>query len=263
MNWLVARAFATPIAIIITMMRHLRAHIGLSLALALIYLPAMADTAPRVLNAAYLNFPPLAYTDHQGNPAGEMIELSNRIAAEAGVSLIWKEYPINRIYRNLGTGEIDFWPGSQAVPALSDTTLETGPLDVTIKLCAYAREGTPMVSSTLELGDARLILIRGYTYRDQLDYLFENSSSMPIVAPNHIAALQLLEKDRGDYLIHFAQPFEEALKVYPVANLHCNLLHEWPLALVISRQTPQARELVESLQGAYERIRSHDLAEVE
>lgn len=72
-------------------MKTLRCSISLIIALltcgasmALAEQPADPDVT---LRAGYINFPPLTYTDTDGQPAGAVIDLSNALAAEAGYQL--------------------------------------------------------------------------------------------------------------------------------------------------------------------------------
>lgn len=228
---------------------------GLGLSMALVVGLSHADTTPRLLRAAYIPFPPLAYTDDKGQASGDIIRLTEQLAADSGFRLSWQEAPINRIHRNLKNGNVDLWPTSGDIPALQAFTLETQPLGIDIQLCAYSRTATPTIRQHDQLINQRLILIRGYTYRGELDEVLAKSQRRPVVAPNHIAALELLNRGRGDYLIHFTHPMEYALAKYPVSGLKCDLLNSWPLALVISQQTPGAQTIVDALNAAQERRR--------
>lgn len=216
------------------------------------YLPAAEPV--RTLNAAFLNFPPMAYYDENGDPTGSIIELTNRVAAESGLQINWVSYPIRRIYQGLITGKIDFWPGSQAIPALSEATIETPSIGVNITLCAFSLGTTPSIENVEDLARNELVLIRGYTYRAQLDDIFEQSLRRPIVAPDHRAAMQLLQKGRADYLISYADPIEKALLHYPQADSKCDVLDTWPLVYVVSKNIPDAEGIAAALTEGYRRL---------
>ena len=206
-----------------------------------------------LLNAAYLTFPPMAYTDEQGNARGSIIELTNELAADSGYRIHWINYPINRIYRSLSNGNIALWPGSQHVPALADFTLESKPLDYNVKLCAFSFSGSTPLTSTEDLIDKQLVLIRGYTYRGQLKAVFDRAAHQPIVAPDHTAAMQLLATGRAEYLISYGHPMQESLANYPLQQTHCDKLGEWPLVFVVSRRNPDAQQIADNLDAAYQR----------
>jgi polar amino acid transport system substrate-binding protein len=213
-----------------------------------------AEEPRRTLNAAFVDFPPMAYFDANGQPAGSVIELTNSVAAESGLSINWIGYPIRRIYKGLRTGEIDFWPGSQAIPALQDFTLETPSIGVDITLCAFSLDNTPQVTDLRELSEHQLVLIRGYTYRAQLDEVFAKSIRKPIVAPNHEAAILLLQKGRAKYLISYHNPILRKLKGNPYAETRCDVLDSWPLVYVVSRHSSDAQSLVDTLTEGYRRV---------
>ena len=206
-----------------------------------------------MLNAGYLTFPPIAYTDEHGAAQGSIIELTNRLAADSGYRLNWINYPINRIYHSLNTGDIDFWPGSPNIPALAGFTIQSSPLGISVKLCAFALPGSPFIHSPEDLVDKQMVLIRGYTYRGQLQSIFSETPHHPIVAPGHEAAMELLEKRRAQYLISYGHPMQEALKDYPLRKTRCDLLDEWPLVYVMSLRNPRAQLIADTLDAAYER----------
>lgn len=213
-----------------------------------------AEESVRSLTAAFLNFPPMAYFDENGEPAGSVIELTNSVAAASGLEINWVSYPIKRIYKGLITGKIDFWPGSQAVPALRESTLETPSIGMDITLCAFSVGQTPPLGSLQELAGKNLVLIRGYTYRTQLDDIFKHNLRRPIVAPDHIAAMQLLQKGRADYLISYADPISKTLLHYPQSDSRCDVLDTWPLVYVVSGQIPDAQGVVTALTDGYQRV---------
>ena len=238
----------TPVAL---GQRVIRALVGLVLALGTPVASLANQSDLPVLTAGYIQFPPLAYTDEQGQAQGRIIELTNELAAASGFRVEWKRYPINRIYHYLETGDIDLWPGSPGVPALSRFTVESSALDINVKLCAFALEGTPKVSSLQDLSRHDLVLIRGYTYREQLNRVIAENHSYPIVAPDHIAAMELLLRGRAQYLISYGHPMQRAMRHYPLQGTRCDQLDEWPLVYVISRRNPDALQLAETLDSAF------------
>lgn len=226
--------------------------IGLVLSLAAGHL--RGEEPVRSLNAAFLNYPPMAYLDANGEAAGSVIELTNRVAAESGLEINWKSYPIRRIYKSLRTGEIDFWPGSQAIPALSDFTVETGSIGIDITLCAFSLGNTPPITDPEDLREHRLVLIRGYTYRAQLDQIFAETARRPIVTPDHASALQLLQKGRADYLISYNDPIGQVLQENPKTGSRCDVLDTWPLVYVVSNRIPDALQVLEALNAGLHRV---------
>ncbi len=67
-----------------------RCHIGLLLGL-IVFLSASAAAAePQTLRAAYVNLPPLGYTDESGQPRGFVVDSFNEAARREGLRLIWQ-----------------------------------------------------------------------------------------------------------------------------------------------------------------------------
>ncbi|MBL4835904.1 MAG: transporter substrate-binding domain-containing protein [Pseudomonas sp.] len=230
----------------------IRPLVGLIVTLAVSNL--QAEEPVRTLNAAFLNYPPMAYLDANGTAAGSVIELTNRVAAESGLQIKWKLYPIRRIYKGLSTGEIDFWPGSQAVPALSEFTYDTPTIGIDITLCAFSLGNAPTITAPQDLSHHRLVLIRGYTYRTQLDRIFAESEHKPIVAPDHEAALELLTMGRADYLVSYNDPIGQVLRDNPLTGSRCDLLDTWPLVYVVSKHIPDSQRVLAALTEGLDRV---------
>jgi polar amino acid transport system substrate-binding protein len=204
-----------------------------------------------VLRGGYIDFPPLSYTDASGQAAGKGIELTNHIAREAGFEVTWQEYPLGRIYHSFRHNLIDLWPGSSGVPPIQPYTLETpNAPGMQVRLYAYHLDTTPGIETMEQIRNKRLILIRGYTYLNKLDHLRASNKDI-VVAPNHRSALRLLSLGRGDYLLDFGRPLEEAAKTVHVEGLQRSLLDEWRLALVVSRSLEDAGKVVKRLDQSF------------
>jgi polar amino acid transport system substrate-binding protein len=223
-----------------------------TLVLIILFLPGfVVAESPRMLRGGYIDFPPLSYTDASGQAAGEGIELTNRIVREAGFEVTWQEYPLGRVYHSFRHNLIDLWPGSSGVPPIQPYTLETpNAPGMEISLYAYHLETTPAIDTMEQIRNKRLILIRGYTYLNKLDHLRQSNKDI-VVAPNHRSALRLLSLGRGDYLLDFGRPLEEAAKTVHVEGLQRSLLDTWRLALVVSRNLEDAAEVVERLDQSF------------
>lgn len=160
------------------------------------------------------------------------------------------EYPVRRIHLYFHTNRIDLWPSAAGINAISTVTEATEVLGVDIGLYAYSLKHTPPISSIDDLVNQQLILIRGYTYRGTMDFALSNTQQPPLVAPNHHAALELLQQGRGDYLINFSQPLEQALGDQKADSLNHFQLDEWPVVLHISTQLPDSDDIVAAFNQA-------------
>lgn len=171
---------------------------------------ASADNDRR-LRVAYVEFPPIEYQDENGQPAGEFIELTRKVAAEAGYELEFIYLPISRAYLYLENGQVDLWPGLTAIPELSDDVVESYVSPTAIQLSAWYLEDTVPVTRFESFNERILILIAGYTYGGLSDYLTRMPGVRITEAPNHQAAVDMLRRKRGHYLLDYQEPIRELL----------------------------------------------------
>ena len=231
-----------------------------SVFLLLIFTSAAAETVgsssarATVLEAAYTEFPPLTYTDADGNPAGRYIELSKQVAAEAGYELRWRSLPISRIYLFLASGELDFWPGVGGLPHLQSQVVESRHTLMFLTLAAFHRPETPGVTGFDDLQGHRLVVMAGYTYLGTLDHLKADPETSFHHAPGHEEGLWMLLLGRGDYLIDYVEPMSQVLLDNPAARVEASALMSSRLAFVMSRRTENAEAAMGRFDEAYIRL---------
>ncbi len=217
--------------------------------------PATPNTVELpLLQAAYVEFPPLTYTDQDGNPAGRYIALSEQVAAKAGYRLHWRELPISRIYLFLQAGRLDFWPGVGGLPHIQPWVVESQHTLMFLTLSAFHLASTPSVDDFNDLEGHRLIVMAGYTYLGAIDHLKNNPDTRFYSAPGHEAGLRMLTMGRGDYLIDYIQPMLEVLKRHPVNDLQTSELMSSRLAFVMSRYTVNVEQVMSRFDDAYEEL---------
>lgn len=217
---------------------------------------AVANTDQAVIRAAFIEFPPLAYTNEDGQAEGSFIDLTEKIAERAGYQVDWQELPIGRVYLYLEQGIIDLWPGSANVPELAPYTRETSFLPGTIRLNAYHLDDTPPAYELEDLRGNRLILIRGYTYFELLEPLKEDPDTFITVAPDHRSAIRMLKYRRGDYLVNFQSPMDAVLAQFPVESLTYNNLLHWPLNFVFSASAPGTETMILDFNRAWAELQA-------
>ncbi len=203
----------------------------------------------RTLRAAYVDFPPLTYTDENGNPAGYFIELSEQIAENAGYRLQWSELPVGRIYMFLKSGRIDFWAGLGGLPHIQSWVVESRPPIGNLTLAAFHFDHIPPVSNFDELAGSRLILLSGYTYLGAIDHLISDEITRVYTAPHHNSAMRMLTLGRGDYVLAYVEPMTEVLQREPVKGLRWSELMTSRLAFVVSRKTEGYRQIMDRLEA--------------
>jgi len=205
-----------------------------------------------VLRAAYVNFPPLTYTDVNGEPAGYYITLTEQAAQRAGYRLTWRELPIGRIFLQLKRGEVDLWPGVGGMPNLQEVSVETTAQIGELTMAAF---GFRDVQHTCKFGDlagSRLILMSGYTYFGTLDFLKDDGQTRFGFAPHHRAGLGMLTRGRGDYFIDYIEPLSTVLAEQPIVGLKWCELRKSRLAILVSRKIENHQVIVEQINTALE-----------
>jgi polar amino acid transport system substrate-binding protein len=208
-----------------------------------------------LLKAAYLDFPPLTYTDENGQPAGSYVSLTERAARSAGYRVEWTELPVGRIFLQLERGELDLWPGVAGVPRIQPFTEETAARIGNLTQAAVSFRDAPQKCTFTDLAGKRLILVAGYTYLGTLDALKKDGVTDFSYAPNHQAGLGMLERDRGDYFLDYIEPLSVALEQSPVKNLKWCELMKSRLSIVVSRKTLNHRAIIDRLNAGLEENR--------
>lgn len=216
--------------------------------------PAQAQPLRDTLIVGYVDVPPLAYEGTDGRAEGVFIELTRRVADEAGYDLDFRYLPVSRAYYYLRTGGIDIWPGVTDVPALKGEVRESFVSPLPFQLSAWGMENTPPVSHFNDLKDRTLILISGYTYGGLAERLERTPGISLTEAPNHLAAVAMLNRGRGDYLLDYQDPVKAVLDVYPVRGIREYPVRTRNAAWVFSLANPRSSQLREEFDDAYLRL---------
>ncbi|MDI9243815.1 transporter substrate-binding domain-containing protein [Marinobacter sp. CHS3-4] len=214
-----------------------------------------ADADRPVLRTGFVEFPPFKYADEQGEASGPWVEMTEKVAEQAGYRLDWVHLPIARVYLYLKTGQIDLWPGVAGLPMLANHVVESQSTPMRVVLYAYHESTDPAPDDLEFLEGKRLILIKGFSYLGVLESLNLADKDLSR-APDHETALRMLELDRGQYLLDYDAPVEAELHKFPDMDVKGTPIFSARGALVVSKKYPDARELSEKLDAAY-----HSLAE--
>lgn len=206
------------------------------------------------LTVGYVDVPPLAFQGEDGRAEGVFIELTRRVAEEAGYDLDFRYLPVSRAYFYLRTGGIDIWPGVTDVPALENEVLESFVSPLPFQLSAWGMEGKPPVSHFDDLNGKTLILISGYTYGGLATRLAETPGISITEAPNHQAAVAMLNRGRGEYLLDYQDPVRAVLGEFPVPGIREYPVRTRNAAWVFSLANPKSSQLRDEFDDAYLRL---------
>lgn len=212
-----------------------------------------ASTA-KVVRVAYVEFPPMSYRDVMGEPQGEFVDITRKVAAEAGYELEFIYLPVTRTYLYLQNGTVDVWLGLTGTPALKDDVLESWISPIPVELSAWYREGTAPLDHMDQLQGKMVIVIGGYTYGGILYWLQDHPDIRITEAPNHRSAVDMLKRERGDYLLDYRQPVREVLTQASDAIIRESEVRTRNTAWLFSLASPRASMLREDFDDAYVRL---------
>lgn len=215
------------------------------------------DTRPLV-RVGYYEFPPYSYTDSQGQPSGAILRLTQRLLEHAGYRSELRAYPSTRLYKALQDGSVQVWPGAPDKSKLRDHTLEGRTQLGEIVLNLYHRQGTPAPRLPDDLKGRGVIVISGYTYWQPINQILDDPQ-MAVQqhrTGTHTAALQMLQRDRGDFLLDYERPVEQARQSLGMQALPFIQLQRIPLKFIVSRRAPEAEALRDALDRAYAELQA-------
>ncbi|MCM0613843.1 transporter substrate-binding domain-containing protein [Marinobacter sediminum] len=208
----------------------------------------------KILRIAYVEFPPITYQNDAGKPDGTFIDMTRKVAEEAGYVPEFLYLPVSRAYLYLSNGLIDVWPGVTNIPSIKDDVLESWSSPSAIHLSAWYREGVTPVNHFDQLKGKTVIVIGGYTYAGLLSWLEAQDTITVTEAPNHRSALDMLKRKRGDYLLDYRQPVEEVLVMPSDSMIRYSKVRSRNLAWLFSLANPRAALLRDDFDDAYIRL---------
>ncbi|MED5612094.1 MULTISPECIES: substrate-binding periplasmic protein [Pseudomonas] len=211
---------------------------------------------PQSLAVGYYEFPPYIYTDDDGSTQGEGAELIRKLLRQAGYRAELRALPSARLYQGLRDGSVQLWAGAPGKPELAESTLECEHVLGQVTLNLYRLASQPAPHLPQGLAGSRVILISGYSYwRPATQLLDDPGLNLEVHrTTTHNAALQMLLRDRGDYLLDYQAPVEEARNAAGLPPLAYDTLYRLPLKLIVSRRTPDAEQLRQRLDQAFEQL---------
>jgi polar amino acid transport system substrate-binding protein len=148
---------------------------------------------------------------------------------------------------------VQVWPGAPGKAELRGHTLEACAQLGEITLNLYFRRDTLMPRLPEDLKGRGVIMINGYTYWHSINQMLDD----PLLAvqqhrtSTHTAALEMLQRRRGDFLLDYHTPVAQARK-----RLGMPELPFIPLKLIVSSHAPGAEALRDALDRAYEELQS-------
>jgi polar amino acid transport system substrate-binding protein len=211
-----------------------------------------------LVKVGYYNSPPAIYSDAHGEAQGSLVDLTRLLLHNAGYRVSFRELPSARLYAGLLDGSVDIWPGSPGKPNLLGQTLEANEQLAEIGLNLYYRHGSPAPEFPRDLVNHDVILITGYTYWPAINAALQDPALhlRQHRTTTHTAALQMLERGRGDFLIDYDQSVNQAVKELGIATPPSVPLARVPIKFIVSARSANPRKLRDDLDQAYRALRA-------
>ncbi|HOS97579.1 MAG TPA: transporter substrate-binding domain-containing protein [Deltaproteobacteria bacterium] len=162
------------------------------------------------LTVSYLHRPPYYYTDKDGNPSGFLVELTRDILRDAGIEVVWKELPPNRIMleiRKRGALHCSIgWFRTQEREAYAKFSIpiyQDKPL-VIMTTTENARLFSSHTVLSEVFSDTSLVLatVSSFSYGDYVDRLLRtHCPRMHVVSTDRSVLTRLIKMRRASYLL--------------------------------------------------------------
>lgn len=208
--------------------------------------------AQSVVRVGFYDFPPLLTTNTQGAPDGPLRRFTETFLTQAGFSGEYKVMPSARLYAGLKSGEVELWIGAFNRPELEAYVLETRHTLAELKLNLYYPADRPTPRLPKDLSGKNLIVLSGYSYCPEVysKVLNPKHGAIQLRTSTHQAAVELLARGRGDFLLNYERPTKSlARSDYPA--LKALPLGQYPVKFVISKASPKAHQLQQALDNTY------------
>ena len=218
---------------------------------------ALAQHAPDpTISVGYYEFPPYSWTDHDGKPQGSILALTERLLRQAGYRGAYRSLPGARLYAGLRDGSVQLWAGAGGKSELIGHTYEARQSLGEFSLALYHLQSTPPPRPPEGLRGKGVIVISGYSYWKQINDLLADPAMGIVIhrTSTHAAALEMLLRGRGDYLLDYQAPVEQTRKSLGLSRLPYTVLQRIQLRLIASRHAAGGPQLLDELDRAYAQL---------
>lgn len=208
-----------------------------------------------VLKIGYIEFPPVFFTNEDGDPEGNLITLAGIVLPKAGYDWTASSYPTKRMVKMIITGELDLWIGLATLPPFKDTTYVGESTVTTIELNAYRIGYKADINTKEDLIGKDVIIMRGYSYGGWINFIKDSNNNINFIEiDNHKQGLLMLQVNRADYFLDYTGPINNELRDIEIPNLTSNRISAFEARFVVSKKTKNGAEVLENLERAYKSL---------
>ncbi|MFL0810112.1 MAG: transporter substrate-binding domain-containing protein [Agarilytica sp.] len=218
------------------------------------FLPAYAEPP---LRTTYIEFAPVTYTNEEGAPDGYLIQTMFDVLKEAGYDWSIRPLPTNRMILNMAQGGLDLWIGASTINQLNEHVVAGKEPITEIHFRAYYFGNSGPYLRKEDLLGKRVIMMRGYSYNGWTKFIKDPKNGIQYFeSDSHLQALNTLYLGRGDVLLDYERPINTALSRTSISNIKSNDVFSQSLYFLVSKKTPNAEQLVQTLDQAFIRLQN-------
>lgn len=210
-------------------------------------------TPQRPIEVGCLDFPPYYIVKSENEVEGIYIDFLKALLDRIGISYTVAGYPPPRLYANLAAGRTNLWMGTVGVAAYADKVIVSPEKVTDITLGAYSIGDTATINSIAEMRDKKIITIQGYNYGGLIQSLEDPANGIILdPSPNHESGLKKLLAKRGDYLLDYKEPAEQAMSKMKISPSHVRFgqISTIEVYFNINKKTPDAAGLMTKMMDA-------------
>jgi polar amino acid transport system substrate-binding protein len=217
--------------------------------------PAFAQT----LKIGYVEFPPMTYTDRNGQPAGYVMDIALKSLEKAGFEWTAVSLPAKRLAKSLAAGNIQVWLGLATLPQFKGTTHVGKTVVEQLILRAYTIGSKPPVRKRRDLLGKTLLILRGYSYGGWITFIKDPANKIQhLEFDSHAGAFKRLEKLSRRipeiYLLDYKHPSETVLKKLDLPGIRFNQISSLDMHFVVTRKMDGAKAVLDRIENAFQQL---------
>ena len=209
-----------------------------------------------VLKVGYFEFPGLAHTDENGEPAGFVNEITEKTLTHAGIPYEIESFPAARFYDGLSAGKIHLFNGLSSIPAVRESTISSDIELFPIEMRVYWVGDKPPVQKKEDLVGRSVILVRGFTYKDWGEWIRNPDNGVQFTDTNtHDSGFKMLRRGRADYLLNYKYIDTDVMsRIGEIPDLKIHNLFRWSCYFNVQKDVPDAAGLLKTLEKSYREL---------
>jgi len=213
----------------------------------------------QTLKIGYVEFPPMTYTDQNGQPAGYIMDIAVKSLEKAGFDWTAVTLPAKRMAKSLATGKIQVWIGLATMPQFKGTTHVGKTVVEQLILRAYTIGDNPPIRKQRDLPGKTLLILRGYSYGGWITFIKNPANRIQYLEfDSHEAAFQRLEKLSKRipeiYLLDYKHPSETVLRKRALPDIRFSQISTLDMYFVVTRKMDGAKAVLDRIETAFQQL---------